>query len=113
MENSFGGWGVCPLPDFSFLAILLPSFGFLTYFCFVSLGFFVACRPFSSSFFDFSLFWLLGSPAAFFGLAGVWGVRGLGGLLYFSIDDIIIFFALALCALLGISLRSECLTKLA
>ena len=56
-------------------------------------------------------FWI--PPLPFFGLAGVWRVRGLGGLLYFSIDDIIIFFALALCALLGISLRSECLAKLA
>ena len=77
----------------------------------MSLGFFVAYRPFSSS----SFFWLLalGFPRCFFDLAGAWGVKGLGGLLYFSIDDIIIFFALALCALLGISLCSECLTKLA
>ena len=98
-----------PLALFFFLAILLSSFDFLTYFCFVSLGFFVGCRPFSL------FFWILafGFPRCFFDLAGVWGSEGLGGLLYFSIDDIIIFFALALCALLGISLRSECLTKLA
>ena len=102
-----------PLPDFSFLAILLPSFDFLTCFCFVSFGLFCGVPPFFlplSLIFLYFGFWL---PPLFFGLAGAWGVRGLGGLLYFSIDDIIIFFALALCALLGISLRSECLTKLA